>query len=88
VSSIPVRVRVTLTFTIAMAILLAALGAFLYLQLRADLDETIDDNLRSRLAEVSGLVASAPRVGGGFSLDFTDEDETFVQVIRPSGALD
>ena len=52
-SSLPVRLRVTLAFTLAMALLLAALGAFLYLQLRSDLDETIDDNLRSRLGEVS-----------------------------------
>ncbi len=86
-SSLPVRLRVTLTFTLAMAALLAALGAFLYLQLRSDLNETIDDNLRSRLIEVSGLVASAPRIGGGGSFSLGDEDETFVQVLRPDGDL-
>ena len=85
-SSIPVRVRVTLTFTIAMAALLAALGAFLYLQLRADLNETINDNLRSRLGEVQGLVASIDAPAGN-NFAFGDEDETFVQVLRPDGTV-
>jgi two-component system, OmpR family, sensor kinase len=87
VSSLPVRVRVTLTFTLAMAALLAALGAFLYLQLRSDLDETIDDNLRSRLGEVQGLVAGTSDFDAGTSFNFGDEDETFVQVMRPNGTL-
>ena len=65
-----------------MALLLAALGAFLYLQLRSDLDETIDDNLRSRLGEVSALAASSPSLGEGVTAAFADEDETFVQVLR------
>jgi two-component system, OmpR family, sensor kinase len=86
VSSLPVRIRVTLTFTIAMAVLLAALGAFLYLQLRTDLNETINDNLSSRLGEVQGLVATidAP---AGYNFAFGDEDETFVQVLRPNGTV-
>jgi len=86
-SSLPVRLRVTLAFTLAMAALLAALGAFLYFQLRSDLDETIDDNLRSRLGEVSGLVFNRPPAGGGFGFAFGDEDETFAQVLRPDGSV-
>ena len=86
-SSLPVRLRVTLAFTLAMAILLAALGAFLYFQLSSDLDETIDDNLRSRLGEVSGLVANRPPAGGGYQFAFGDADETFAQVLRPDGSV-
>jgi two-component system, OmpR family, sensor kinase len=87
VSSLPVRLRVTLVFTVAMAVLLAALGAFLYLQLRADLDETIDDNLSSRLAEVSGLVADGAPADGGYGFAFGDEDETFAQLLRQDGSV-
>ena len=83
-SHLPVRLRVTLAFTLAMAILLAGLGTFLYLQLRSDLDETIDDSLTSRLNEVGGLVATAPRPGGD-AFSFGDEDETFVQVLDANG---
>ena len=87
VTSLPVRLRVTAGLHRSrMAALLAALGAFLYLQLRADLDETIDDNLRSRLSEVSGLVASSPARAGSTSPS-ADEDETFVQVLRANGDL-
>ena len=86
-SSLPVRLRVTLAFTLAMALLLAALGGFLYLQLRSDLDETIDDNLRSRLGEVSALAASSPSLGEGVTTAFADEDETFVQVLDADGTV-
>ncbi len=84
-TSLPVRLRVTLAFTLAMAVLLAALGVFLYLQLRSDLNETINDTLASRFDEVSGLVASSPDLGGGSA---GSEDETFVQVVRPDGTLE
>jgi signal transduction histidine kinase len=85
VSRLPIRVRVTAAFATAMALLLIALGAFLWLELRSRLDETIDDNLRSRLAEVSGLVAANPPRPGGDQLTLGDEDETFVQVLEPDG---
>jgi two-component system, OmpR family, sensor kinase len=42
-----------------MAVVLAALGLFLYLHLRSDLDRTIDRGLRSRAADVSALVQQA-----------------------------
>jgi signal transduction histidine kinase len=69
-----------------MALLLAALAIFLYVQLRADLDETIDDNLRSRLGEASALVASASEVGTGSELS-AGEDETFTQVLDVDGSV-
>lgn len=86
-SALPVRLRVTLAFTVAMAALLAALAAFLYLQLRSDLDETIDDGLRSRLGEVSGLVGSSRNLRGEAPAGFADEDETFVQILRDDGEI-
>jgi two-component system, OmpR family, sensor kinase len=85
-SRIPIRLRLTLAFAAAMALLLAALAVFLYVQLRADLDETIDDNLRSRLGEVSALVVSAPEVGTGAGLS-AGEDETFTQVLDSDGSI-
>lgn len=81
---LPIRVRLTAAFAGAMALLLAALGAFLWLELRARLDETIDDSLRSRLGEVTALSGDIDRNSATY---FGDEDETFVQVIRPDGSL-
>jgi two-component system OmpR family sensor kinase len=42
-----------------MAIVLAATGIFIYLQLRADLDHTIAQGLRSRAGDISALVQQA-----------------------------
>ena len=85
-SRIPIRIRLTLAFAVAMAVLLTALGAFLWLELRDRLDESIDDTLRSRLAEVGGL-ALATRGRNAAIYGASDEDETFAQVVRGDGTL-
>jgi len=68
-----------------MLVMLASAALFVYLRLRADLDERIDASLRSRAA---ALVE--PR--GAPSLDtvgLEDPEETFVQLLSPTGrALD
>jgi signal transduction histidine kinase len=47
---LPIRVRVTLAFAGAMAVVLAAAGLFIYLRLAHELDATIDQGLRARVA--------------------------------------
>ncbi len=44
---VPLRVRLTAAFAAAMMVMLAAAALFVYLRLRDDLDESIDDALRS-----------------------------------------
>jgi two-component system, OmpR family, sensor kinase len=83
-SRVPIRLRVTAAFAAAMALLLVALGAFLWFELRDRLDETIDDTLRSRLGEVSALAGDIDARAASY---FGDEDETFLQVMRPGGTL-
>ncbi len=88
---LPLRLRITLAFACGMAVVLAALGAFLYLRLASELLGSIDMGLRSR-AEV--IVAGL----GGNAADFNDApgglidpDEAFAQVIdptRPSPIID
>jgi heavy metal sensor kinase len=65
----------TLAFAVAMAALLAVLGAFLYVQLRATLDEQLDQSLRTR-AEAAEAQPPGFRVG---------DDEGFVQVVAATG---
>ena len=64
----PIRLRVTLAFTAAMALVLVARRLFLYLRLEAQLDESIDNGLRSRAGEVSAL-ARTPNGSLGASRD-------------------
>lgn len=83
---IPIRARVTLVSAALMAAVLAGVGGFLYLRLRADLVETVDAGLRSRAdALLSPLERSAGGLGGGRGL--LEPDEAFAQVLGPDGAV-
>lgn len=87
-SRVPIRLRVTLAFTAAMALVLVAVGFFLYLRSEAQLDESIDNGLRSRAGEVSTLTRGSEtslRQSNGASL--IEQDESFAQVLAKDGRL-
>jgi len=76
-----IRLKITLAFTAAMALVLAAFGAFLFVQTRSQLDESIDDNLEQRAADIATTVGvTDPR---GYLLAFQDLDpeDSFAQVV-------
>ena len=50
-SRMPIRLRVTLVFAAVMALVLVAVGLFLYVRLGDQLDESIDNGLRTRGTE-------------------------------------
>ena len=82
---ISIRLRITLAFAIVMAVLLTALGMFIYLRFRAQLDETIDNGLISRAQDVGTLVGrSGGSLKGGGNLAGED---TFAQVLTPDGRV-
>jgi two-component system, OmpR family, sensor kinase len=79
----PIRLRLALAFALAMAAVLVAMGAFLYFRLGSSLDESVDQGLETRAAEVSALAAR-----GDTSLDQgPGDDETFAQVLDPNGTI-
>jgi two-component system, OmpR family, sensor kinase len=82
VSRLPIRIRLTLVFALAMAIVLAAVGAFVYVRLAWALDEQLDENLQSRAGALAAGVRSGdlPRTLPG------GEDE-FAQVLGPDGSV-
>jgi signal transduction histidine kinase len=80
----PIRVRLTLAFAAAMVALLAAAGAFVYVRLRADLDDAISATLRSRWQAAATLFRDSGSLDG-FPLE--DPEEGFVQVIDADGAV-
>ena len=59
-SRLPIRIRLTLVFAGVMAVVLAALGAFLYVRLGDSLDERISEDLDARRMALTRVVA-----GGG-----------------------
>jgi two-component system OmpR family sensor kinase len=83
-SRLPIRLRLTLAFALAMAVVLAATGAFLYYRLGSSLDETIDEGLQTRAAELAPLVAqsTSPLQEGGSA-----GDEAFAQVLDRDGRV-
>lgn len=87
-SRLPIRVRVTLAFTAVMAVILAAIGLFLYLRLEAQLDESIDDTLRSRAGEVSALAGTKGEgLSGSGPGSLIEQEDSFAQVLSPDGAV-
>jgi signal transduction histidine kinase len=53
---LPIRVRLTIAFVGVMAAVLAAVGAFVYAQIRSDLDAQVDNALLSEAQDVETLV--------------------------------
>jgi heavy metal sensor kinase len=82
VSRVPIRARLGLAFALAMAVVLAAIGTFLYFRLSASLDETIDEGLQARAAEVATDIQSGNAVGSG-----GEPDERFTQVLDEAGQV-
>jgi signal transduction histidine kinase len=74
VSGLPVRLRLTLAFALAMAIVLAAVGALLYVRLGDALAEQLDESL--------GLRAEALAGGGALA---AGDDEAVAQRLGPDG---
>jgi two-component system, OmpR family, sensor kinase len=71
-SRLPIRVRLSLAFAGAMALVLAALGTFLYLQLRSSLDEQLTARLHAQ--------ADAAAAGS-----LVEKEESVAQVLAPNG---
>jgi two-component system, OmpR family, sensor kinase len=82
-SRVPIRVRLTAAFAVAMLLVLTGAALFVYLRLRADLDDAVDAELRSRATAIAGRPADMP-----FSaLALPDQEEVFAQLLDPSGAV-
>ena len=86
-SGMPIRLRVTFAFAGVMAVILAAVGVFLYLELGARLDESVDENLETRADELSAVLLAGDALRrGGYGLLFGEED-SFAQVLSSDGEV-
>ena len=87
-SRVPIRVRVTLVFAVVMALVLGATGLFLYVRLGDQLDESIDNGLRTRAGEVAAFVRdSDPALGRSADVALIESEESFAQVLSADGAV-
>jgi signal transduction histidine kinase len=82
-SRLPVRVRVTLAFAGVMAVVLGATGLFVYARMRAELDATIEQGLRSRAA----LIRTGTGLEQSDNSPLTERGENVGQIVDASGAV-
>src|SRR5215211_461010 len=85
---LPIRARLTLAFATAMALVLAATGAFVYLRMKSELENTVDSGLRSRGGDVAALVHQADEglTQAGRS-PLTERGENLAQVLSARGEV-
>src|SRR4051794_7998322 len=86
-SRLPIRWKVTLAFAAACAVVLAAVGAFLYLRLDAELEQSLDRGLRARGGELAALVQRSAPGRAVPDAPAIDADETPAQVLGEDGTV-
>src|SRR5215216_995940 len=85
---LPIRWRLALAFALALTVVLTAVGAFLHFQLSSDVDRDIERDLRTRAAQLSGLLMREPISDlPTAAAEQLEPDETIAQIITPSGGV-
>jgi len=85
---LPLRARLTLAFAAGMAVVMTAVGAYVYVNLRSDLQASVDSGLQSRAQVIRANAAQAdPALGGGGHRRLIDADEAFAQVLSATGGI-
>jgi heavy metal sensor kinase len=74
--SLPIRARLTVWYAALLAVIIVALGAFLVLRLRSDLQAAVDRDVRS----------AAAMVAAGYAADGTEEFLEVAEKVLPRGA--
>jgi len=82
-----VRIRLTLAFTGVMALVLVAVGLFVYARVGADLDDALNQSLRTRADDLAA-VADSSFLGSADEERLVESDESLAQVIAPGGNVD
>src|SRR5262249_30896265 len=85
---LPLRVRMALVFGVGMAVVLAGLGAFVYLRIKEDLLAAVDAGLRARAQLLANAAGRAGEPGGDLGEGrLADADEAFAQILDASGRI-
>jgi len=85
VSRLPIRVRMTLAFALAVVVVLAGACGFVYVQLRADADDSIAGELNARMTAALSLLARGEELGTTDSGLIGERDDSMAQLLSPDG---
>jgi len=80
---LPIRLRLTIAFAGVLAATLGAAGVVIYTEFERDLDDTIDDELRPRVADIAALLAEERQPRDALA----EGGERIAQVYAPDGRL-
>jgi two-component system OmpR family sensor kinase len=83
---LPIRLRLTLVFAVAMAVVLLLAGWLVYARVSSNLDNALDEQLRSRAQDVSALVrrdGSLKSTHGAL----IEPGETFAELLSATGSV-
>jgi two-component system, OmpR family, sensor kinase len=87
---VPIRIRLTAAFALALVLVLAGVAAFVFAQLRDDLDESVNESLSSRADATVALARDGSRARprrAAASESLEDADESFSRVVAPGGRV-
>jgi heavy metal sensor kinase len=87
ISRVPTRLRLTFVFAAMMVVVLAVIGSFVYLRFRAELDRSINLNLRTQAAAVVPLVGSDAGLTAAVASPLFRGHESFVQILDARGRV-
>ncbi len=87
-SRLPLRIRVTLAFAGVMAVVLVAIGVAVYLRFEVQLDQTIEQGLRSRADDVrAGLAQQSSLRPPQAGRRLVEQGESFAQILTLGGRV-
>jgi len=83
-----IRLRVTLAFAAVMTIVLGATGVFVYLRFSSELDDAINNGLRSRAGDVAALVKEVDSgLSEGRQSTLAGKAENFAEILTGKGTV-
>ncbi|MEO6713104.1 MAG: ATP-binding protein [Mycobacteriales bacterium] len=86
-SRLPIRWKVTAAFALSLLVVLASLGAFIYVRFDGELSRSLDRGLQVRAGEVGTLVAKSQLDGLPVAASAFDAEEHVVQVLGLDGTV-
>ena len=84
---LPIRVRMTMAFALAVIVVLAGACGFVYVQLRADADDSIAGELDARMTAALSLLARGDGLGTTDSGLIGERDDSMAQLLSPDGRV-
>jgi two-component system OmpR family sensor kinase len=86
IARLSIRARLTIAFAAALLFVLALAAAFVYLQVRDTLTDSLDDRLETQASELGALVSRGGE-GGGALPGPAESEDGFSQIVTPDGEV-